>query len=125
VLFRSIQADKAIAAGKEAGLKTLPVANAANDAGKQIVDSAATVAKSNMPTRIQVNGYTDTSGTKRYNLALSRRRADTVRAALIADGVSANAIQTAGYGEENLRVQTPNGVREPQNRRVEILMGAP
>jgi outer membrane protein OmpA-like peptidoglycan-associated protein len=75
-----------------------------------------------MVTHIQANGYTDTSGTKRYNLGLSRRRADAIRAALVADGIPANRIGVAGYGEENLRVPTPDGIREPQNRRVEIMI---
>jgi len=93
------------------------------EAGKKIVDSAAAVAKDNVPTRIQVNGYTDAAGTKQYNLALSRRRAETVRAALVADGVAPGRISTAAFGKENQRVPTPDGVREPQNRRVEILIG--
>ena len=71
---------------------------------------------------IQVNGYTDTSGTKTYNMALSRRRADAVRGALLGDGVASDRIATAGYGEQNLRVPTPDGVKEPQNRRAEILI---
>lgn len=91
--------------------------------GRRVVDAAAALAKQNVPTRIHANGYTDTSGTKKYNLALSQRRANSVREALIGDGVTANRIDTAGYGENDLRVKTPDGVKEPQNRRVEILLG--
>jgi outer membrane protein OmpA-like peptidoglycan-associated protein len=92
-------------------------------AGRNVVDAAAALAKQNVPMHIQVNGYTDTSGTKKYNLALSKRRADTVRAALAGDGVTGDRVTVMGYGEENLRVQTPDGVKEPQNRRAEILIG--
>ncbi|HUK61007.1 MAG TPA: DUF992 domain-containing protein [Stellaceae bacterium] len=91
-------------------------------AGRGVVNAAIAAAKQGATVRIQVNGYTDTSGTKKYNLGLSKRRADTVTAALVGGGIAANRIQSMGYGEENLRVQTPNGVREPQNRRVEILV---
>jgi len=73
-------------------------------------------------TRIEVNGYTDTSGTPRYNQGLSVRRARSVQAELVRDGVPASAIQIQGLGETNLLVPTGPGVREPQNRRVEIIM---
>jgi OmpA-OmpF porin, OOP family len=92
-------------------------------AGRKVVDAAAALAQQNVPMHIQVNGYTDTVGTQQYNLALSRRRADTVRSALERDGVGANRIAVMGYGKENLRVATPDGVKEPQNRRAEILIG--
>ena len=54
--------------------------------------------------------------------ALSKRRADTVKEALVRDGVSAAAISESWHGKENPRVPTADGVREPQNRRVEINM---
>ena len=73
-------------------------------------------------TRIEVNGYTDTSGTPQYNQGLSVRRARSVQAELIRDGVPANAIDIHGYGETHLLVPTGPGIREPQNRRVEIIL---
>ena len=73
-------------------------------------------------TRIEVNGYTDTSGTPRYNQGLSVRRAQAVAAELVRDGVPAAAISIHGFGETNLLVPTGPGVREPQNRRVEIVI---
>ena len=73
-------------------------------------------------TRIEVNGYTDTSGTPKYNMGLSIRRANAVKAELIKDGVPANAITMQGFGETHLLVPTGPGVREPQNRRVEIII---
>lgn len=65
-------------------------------------------------------GNTDTSGSADYNMALSIRRADVVTRALIQKGVPAAAIETAGRGQTNLLVATADGVREPQNRRVEL-----
>jgi hypothetical protein len=72
--------------------------------------------------RITATGHTDTSGTPQYNMALSLRRANTVKAELVRQGVPAAAISTVGVGEAGLLVQTGDGVREPQNRRVEIVV---
>jgi OOP family OmpA-OmpF porin len=71
---------------------------------------------------VQVVGYTDRAGSSGYNLRLSKRRADTVRAALVKDGVAAAAIADAGRGEDSPAVPTPDGVRNPQNRRVTITL---
>jgi OmpA-OmpF porin, OOP family len=73
-------------------------------------------------TRIEVNGYTDTSGTPRYNQGLSVRRARAVAAELVRDGVPQSAINIQGFGDTKLLVPTGPGVREPQNRRVEIII---
>lgn len=69
---------------------------------------------------VNVVGFTDTSGSPAYNQALSERRADAVSGALVAGGISGANIVTSGLGETNLLVQTPDGVREPSNRRAEI-----
>jgi OmpA-OmpF porin, OOP family len=89
---------------------------------KAVVAEAAANSTHVQYTRIEVNGYTDTSGTATYNQGLSIRRAKSVQAQLIADGVPANAISIMGYGETHLLVATGPGVREPQNRRVEIII---
>lgn len=67
-----------------------------------------------------VTGNTDTSGSNAYNMGLSQRRADAVADMMVARGIARNAITTAAKGEENPRVPTADGVRELQNRRVEI-----
>ena len=76
--------------------------------------------KSGGSPRITAIGHTDTSGPTDYNMALSLRRATAVKNALIQQGVAPTAIDTVGKGESELLVQTGDGVREPQNRRVEI-----
>ena len=87
-----------------------------------IIAQAAADSKSQSVTTIAVNGYTDTSGTAVYNQGLSVRRAKAVAAQLVADGVSASEITAQGFGDTDLLVPTGPGVREPQNRRVEIIL---
>lgn len=69
---------------------------------------------------VSVVGHTDRSGTPQYNQGLSVRRANSVKAALVRGGIAAGQVSTAGRGESEPRVPTPDGVREPQNRRAEI-----
>jgi OOP family OmpA-OmpF porin len=88
----------------------------------QIIASAATDSHTAPTTTIEVSGYTDTSGTAAYNLDLSKRRAAAVAAQLVADGIPAAEIETQAFGETHLLVPTGPGIREPQNRRVEIIL---
>jgi outer membrane protein OmpA-like peptidoglycan-associated protein/outer membrane protein W len=88
----------------------------------QIIAQAASDSKTTGTTTIAVSGYTDTSGTAVYNQGLSVRRAKAVAAQLVADGVPASEIVAKGFGDTHLLVPTGPGVREPQNRRVEIVL---
>jgi OmpA-OmpF porin, OOP family len=92
------------------------------DRARQIVSEAAANSTKVQYTRLEVNGYTDTSGTPKYNQGLSVRRAQAVAAELVKDGVPKSAITIQGFGETHLLVPTGEGVREPQNRRVEIII---
>jgi len=87
-----------------------------------IVKEAANVAKQGQNTRVTCTGHTDTAGPAAYNMALSLRRASAVKDALVREGVMPEAISVIGRGEEQLLVATADGVREPQNRRVEIVI---
>ena len=89
---------------------------------QQIIKEAADNSTKVKYTRIEVNGYTDTSGTPQYNQGLSIRRAQAVAAELVKDGVPKGAIAIQGFGETHLLVPTGPGVREPRNRRVEIII---
>jgi outer membrane protein OmpA-like peptidoglycan-associated protein/outer membrane protein W len=89
--------------------------------GEAIVKDAATYSTHTQYTRIDVDGNTDTSGTPQYNMGLSERRAHVVAGELVRDGVPQSAISMHAYGETKLLVPTGDGVREPQNRRVEIV----
>jgi len=72
--------------------------------------------------RIIAVGHTDRSGPNIYNDGLSVRRADAVKRALINQGIVASIITIDGRGENQLRVFTDDGVRERQNRRVEVTL---
>ena len=86
-----------------------------------IVRDAATYSTKSQYTRIDVDGNTDTSGTPSYNQGLSERRARVVAAELVRDGVPQNVISMHAYGDTHLLVPTGPNVREPQNRRVEVV----
>jgi hypothetical protein len=89
----------------------------------QTVGQAAAAFKSRGSARITATGHTDTSGPESYNMALSLRRANSVKAELVRQGgVPADAVAVVGRGEANPLVATGDGVREPQNRRVEIVI---
>jgi OOP family OmpA-OmpF porin len=92
------------------------------DRARQIIKDAADNSTRVQYTRIEVNGYTDTSGKPQYNQQLSVRRAQVVAAELTKDGVPQSAITVQGFGDTHLLVPTGLGVREPQNRRVEIII---
>jgi OmpA-OmpF porin, OOP family len=95
---------------------------------REIVAEAAQASTHVQTTRIEVNGYTDNSAAhpgprgEKYNMGLSTRRAQSVKAELIRDGVPANAVDIHGYGEQHPLVPTGPNTREPQNRRVEIIL---
>ena len=72
--------------------------------------------------KIVLAGHADRSGTEPYNLKLSEKRAKNAAAALAAMGVPADAMEVTWYGETRPRVLTAEGVKEPQNRRVEFTL---
>jgi iron complex outermembrane receptor protein len=88
---------------------------------KDIVDTAAKNASANKVTQLTVTGHTDTVGSDAYNMRLSRRRAESVAAQLEKDGIASSEISIVAKGKRDLLVPTADGVREPQNRRVQIV----
>jgi OOP family OmpA-OmpF porin len=92
------------------------------DRARQIISEAAANSKRVSSTRLEVSGHADRSGTPQYNMRLSQRRAETVAAELVRQGVSRNEIVIQAFGESRPLVATADGVREPQNRRVEIVL---
>jgi outer membrane protein OmpA-like peptidoglycan-associated protein len=92
------------------------------EASKRLVDTVlAEIARRPVPD-VLVVGHTDSVGTDPLNDALGLRRAETVRSALIALGVNASDVQAISRGKRAPAVPTPDGVAEPRNRRVEIVV---
>jgi OOP family OmpA-OmpF porin len=89
---------------------------------QKIVQQAADYAKKNGKAVIHTTGHTDRAGTDAYNLALSERRAKAVEVELEKLGFTASQITISAKGESDPLIPTGDGVREPQNRRVEIVM---
>jgi outer membrane protein OmpA-like peptidoglycan-associated protein len=92
---------------------------------RRIIAQAAEDYRQLGSSRITVTGYTDTSGSPDHNLQLSQHRAQVVADELERNGVPATSIITVGRGEEDLLVATGDGVVEPQNRRVEVVVQEP
>lgn len=93
-----------------------------NAAGQAVIQQILSDAHARGTPAISVTGHADRSGPEDYNMRLSLRRADSVREALIAGGISADQITTAGRGESEPAVPTADGVREQANRRVEVII---
>jgi iron complex outermembrane receptor protein len=91
-------------------------------AAAKVIQAAADAVKAGQIVQVMVTGHTDTVGTAAYNQGLSERRAAAVKTVLVADGVSDGEISTLGVGKTGLLVPTADGVREPQNRRAEIVL---
>jgi outer membrane protein OmpA-like peptidoglycan-associated protein/opacity protein-like surface antigen len=88
-----------------------------------ILDNAAAAYAQTGSAQVMLAGHADRSGSDSYNVGLSQRRANKVRSYLAGRGVADGAITTQAFGESRPLVQTEDGVREPQNRRVEITFG--
>jgi outer membrane receptor protein involved in Fe transport len=91
-----------------------------SEAAKRVIREAADAMKAGNIVHVTVTGHTDTVGAASYNQGLSERRAASVETQLVADGIAADEISTAGVGKTGLLVPTADGVREPQNRRAVI-----
>ena len=86
-----------------------------------VLQQAAAAYRAGGAVAVHVTGHADTSGPVRYNQRLSDRRARHVGDALVHMGVPAQTVAFGGVGENDLAVPTPDGVREPRNRRVTVV----
>lgn len=87
---------------------------------ESVLDAVSTEVAAHPPSAVKIIGHTDTSGPTDYNQRLAFKRANTVRDALVKRGVDASLIVVDAKGESDLLVKTPDDVREPANRRVNI-----
>jgi outer membrane protein OmpA-like peptidoglycan-associated protein len=85
-----------------------------------VLDRAAEAWRASPGSGLTLSGHTDRSGSSAFNIRASRKRAEMVRDELVKRGVPAGAISVVAYGEDRPLVPTEDGVREVQNRRVEI-----
>lgn len=88
----------------------------------QIIAGAATAMKESGTVRLDVSGHADRSGADNYNMALSVKRSRAVKDELVRRGVSEKDIAIFAKGEAEPLVRTADNVKEPQNRRVEIVL---
>lgn len=91
------------------------------DAARTLIAARAEEALEGNVSSVTVSGNTDTSGSASYNQALSARRAAVVRDALVANGVDSSVISVQALGETNPAKPTADGVKEPLNRRTEVV----
>ena len=91
-----------------------------NTGAQSILDAAADEIKKRNLSGIDIVAHTDTSGSKSYNMSLSKKRANAVLEGLVARGIDPAMLSTDFRGENELLVETADGVREPANRRGEI-----
>jgi outer membrane protein OmpA-like peptidoglycan-associated protein len=91
------------------------------DSKRALEDMLADVAKRTVPDVVVV-GHTDAVGSDQYNDALALKRAERVRSTLIARGIPEQDIVAIGRGKRELLIPTANGMAEPRNRRVEIVV---
>lgn len=88
-----------------------------------ILNNAATAYSNCGMARVMLAGHTDTSGSAQYNQGLAERRNAAVQSYLAGRGVPSGQIRGQAFGESQPRVPTADGVREAQNRRVEVTYG--
>jgi OmpA-OmpF porin, OOP family len=88
-----------------------------------VLDNAVTAYQDCGNAQVMLAGHADKSGSDKYNVGLSQRRNDSTRAYLESKGIPGGVISTEAFGESRPRVDTADGVRELQNRRVEITYG--
>lgn len=88
------------------------------------IDRLATFMRENPERTLVVEGYTDSVGSDAYNLSLSQRRADAVRAALLARGIDGSRITKSGMGKANPVAGNDTAAGRQRNRRVEIVISS-
>jgi outer membrane protein OmpA-like peptidoglycan-associated protein len=90
--------------------------------GKQIVEKFAQAIQQHTSATILIEGHTDNRGGKKYNLRLSKRRAQTVQETLIAQGINPERWVIKNFGEDNPVTTNATNEGQQQNRRVEIIL---
>lgn len=93
-----------------------------DDAAMAIIEEAEAFIGDKKGTRIVLTGGTDTTGSDKYNMKLSEKRAQVVYDAMLKAGIPEHKVEILAKGEADLLVPTKDNVDEPQNRRVDVLV---
>lgn len=72
--------------------------------------------------KLQVEGHTDSIGSDQYNLELSEKRADSVRAYLVSNGVSPDSVKSEGFGKADPVADNSTAQGRKLNRRVDMIV---
>ena len=86
-----------------------------------ILDNVIQRLKNFPDVRVRIVGHTDNTGTERYNSNLSMRRAESVKRYLVAKGIAANRLETAGRGDHEPIASNETEEGRAQNRRIEFV----
>ncbi|HIJ20426.1 MAG TPA: OmpA family protein [Deltaproteobacteria bacterium] len=89
---------------------------------KPALDAVAVVLQNNPTVNMTISGNTDDIGTPAYNMALSIRRANAIKAYLVSKGVNADNISVIGYGEDRPADTNATPVGRAMNRRAVLLL---
>ena len=91
-----------------------------NAKGKTVVSKIADKIKTTSASKVKLSGHADRVSSDSFNQALSNKRVETVKSALVKKGVDSSIITTEAYGESKNAAPTKDGVAEQLNRRVEV-----
>lgn len=89
------------------------------------MDQLAAVLKQRPDYRVEIDGYTDSTGGDTYNLGLSQRRAEAVQRALTMRGIDPSRVSARGHGEAMPVASNETNLGRQMNRRVEVLIAGP
>lgn len=92
------------------------------DASQKLLPQVLQTVKERQPCLVDIIGHTDTIGTRKDNIKVSKKRAQSIATLLISEGMEEKAMRVRGYGEDDLLISTADNVDEPKNRNVEILV---
>ena len=88
---------------------------------KDSLQQAVTIMKDHGDIRVEIQGHTDSKGSDQYNQALSERRANSVKAYLVSQGIAESRISTRGFGESQPIATNDTAEGRGLNRRVMII----